>query len=140
MRRDGTNGVAGTSQVNVDGILPICILQLQDRFECLDAGVSKQNVEPAEGSARLLGRVAPRCQVALIESRFASAYSCGFDQTARLSQLVRCGWYDLERPTDGAGNIDAHHIGPLSGKRNGRRASNSTGRTGDDRSLARQPS
>lgn len=140
MRRDGTNGIAGTGQIDVDGVVPVGIVPFQDRPEGLDAGIREQDVEPPESGARLLGGGAQGAKIALVKARFAPARPRGFDQTAGLRQFVAGCRYDFERRTDRSRNVDAHHVGALAGERDRRGAADPTGGAGDDGSLAQQPS
>ena len=69
MRCNGTNGVAGASQVDVNGVVPIRVFPVQDRLERLDACVCEQDVEPSKSGACLLGRGTQSGKIALVKAR-----------------------------------------------------------------------
>ncbi len=64
----------------------------------------------------LFGGGAQVCQVALIEPGLAPPRPGGGDEASRFRQFVGGGGRDFEGGTDGAGNVDAHHVGALAGK------------------------
>jgi hypothetical protein len=140
MRRHGANGVAGTGQVDVDGVVPVGVLPFQDRLERLDAGIGEQDVEPAKSGARLFRRRMQGGEIALIEACFALARAGGLDQTPRLCQFVGRRRYDLNRRANGPCDIDAHYGGPLAGKGDGYSTPDPTSDASDNGSLAQQPS
>jgi hypothetical protein len=138
MRGNGADGVARAGQVDVDRVLPVRIFPVEDRLERLDAGIREQDVEPAKGGARRLGRGAQSRKIALIETRFAPACAGGFDQTSRLRKILGRRGRHLERRTDRSGNVDAHHVGALAGEGDRRRPPDPARRSGHDGGLAAQ--
>ena len=79
---------------------------------------------------RLLGRSTQSGEVALVKTRFAPAPAGGFDQTARLHQLVVYRRYDLKRRTNRSGKVNAHYVGALAGKGDRGRAADPAGSSG----------
>ena len=139
MRRHGADGIAGTGEIDVDLIVPVGILPFQDRFERLNAGIGKENVEPAKAGTCLRGS-RPQCRkIALVERGFAPASARRFDQAAGFGKFVARRRRNLKRRADRPGNIDAHDIGALAGESDGDRATDPTRSAGDDGGFAGKP-
>ncbi len=115
------------------------VFPVEDRFEGLDTGIGEQDVEAAERSPRVLGRRSKSGEIALVEARLAPMRARSLHQTASLGELYRRRRLDLERRADRPGDVDPHHVSPLAGEGDGRRAPYAARRAGHDRGLAGEP-
>lgn len=47
-RTEGTDSVRRAREIDVDLVVPVFVFHIEDWFECLDAGVREQDIDPAE--------------------------------------------------------------------------------------------
>jgi hypothetical protein len=84
---ESADGVGRSGEVDVDGVVPVGVLQLEQRRERLDARVREQDVDTSQLAHHAIPRLTQAREVALIDDLGHPPPTRLLDRRARLIQV-----------------------------------------------------